>query len=894
MTRREAVSTRLYSVLARALLRTWDASLIEEATDTFRELERDARRRGRKAHLAFLATEIRSLLSTAARGGWRGPHTSLGPRTSRPRVSTLAGTVGQDLRYAVRNLARSPGMVIVTVLSLALAIGVSTVVFSVVNAVLLRPMPYVANPEELVRVFSSTPRYPRGPNSYPDFEDYRSMSRTLDDMAAVGSRSFSVGDVSGGTRQVWGHVVSPNYFQFLGIPLAMGRGFLPEDVDAGGRVVVIGHNTWQQELGGDPNVLGKTLPLDGHAYTVVGVGPPGMVSVDGPLLVEITVPLVEHRDHRGRQSLTVLGRLREGVGLRQAQAEFDVIAGHLAEAYPELWARDARDRRGLTVLRERDARIPNDTPVAAVFGGIAALVGLIMLIACSNVANLLLTRAFRRRREIAIRSAMGASARRIVAQLLTENLVLFGAAGLLGLAATQGIADVVRSGWYLLPAPGAEISVDGRVAAFTLLLTLGTGLGFGLIPALQTSRPDLIPALKGAVPSLRFRLLGMRNLLVGAQVGGSLVMILLTLLLVQSLSYAKTVPLGFDPTGIATVSLDTSPRGYGKEGGAQFYADLMARTAALDGVEGVGLADWVPLQGGSSSYAGLEPEGYEPGPGEYVTATAAVVTPGYLSLTRMRLLEGRDFGGEDTGESPQVALVNRSFVDRYWPGESGIGKQIGLGDGKTLRVVGIVADVPYRTLGSEVEPHMWLPLGQHPTPELVLHARTRGDPGALLALMRQQVADLDPNLPIKRADLMANISANATRPQRILSVVLGAGGVFALVLAMLGIYGVVAYSVSQRTQEMGMRLALGAEPAKLVRMVVGEGVVLSLIGLVPGLLAVLAASRLLRSVLLGLDPLDPLVFGTGVGILVTAVVAASLTPGLRAARADIMDTLRAE
>ena len=894
MKRRDPVVVWCYSVLARFLLRTWDASFREQAVQAFRELERDARQGGRRAHLGFLVRETGSLLAAAVRGGWREPGVGAGSRTGRSRASNLLGAVRQDLRYAFRSLIRSPGMVVVTVASLALAIAVSTVVFSVLNAVLLRPVPYVAKQEELVRVFSSTLRNPRGPNSYPDFEDYRGMSRVLYDMAAVGSSSFSVGDVSRGTRQVWGNVVSPNYFQFLGIPLAMGRGFLPDDVDAGGRVVVIGHNTWQREFGGDPNVLGKTLQLNGHAYTVVGVGPPGMVGVEGPLLMEITVPLMDYRDQRGRQSLAVFGRLREGAGLPQAQAELDVIAGNLAESYPELWARDERAPRRLTVLRERDARIPNGAPVAAIVGGVAMLVGLIMLIACSNVANLLLTRGFRRRKEIAIRGAIGAPTGRIVGQLLTENLLLFGGAGLLGLMLTQGIADVALRGWFVVLPSGVEVSVDARVALFTVVLTLGTGLVFGLIPALQASKPDLVPALKGTAPSVRFRFLGMRNLLVGAQVGGSLVMVLLTLLLVQGLSYARSIPLGFDPTGIATLSLDVAPRDFGKEGGARFYADLMARTAALDGVDAVGLANWVPLEGGSISYGGLEPEGYQAGPGEYLSATAAVVTPGYLSLTRMRLVEGRDFNDGDTEGSTPVALVNRSFVDRYWPGESAVGKEIGLGGGHSMRVVGVVADVPYKALGADVEPHMWLPLSQHYTPQLVLHARTRGDPSALLPVMRQQVLDLDPNLPVKRADLMENISANATSPQRILSLVLGAGGLFALVLATLGIYGVVAYSVSQRTREMGLRMALGAEPARLVRMVLREGVVLSLIGVVPGLLAVAAASRLLRSLLLGLDPLDPVAFGGGVGILVAAVVAASLTPGLRAARADVMDTLRHE
>jgi hypothetical protein len=299
------------------------------------------------------------------------------------------------------------------------------------------------------------------------------------------------------------------------------------------------------------------------------------------------------------------------------------------------------------------------------------------------------------------------------------------------------------------------------------------------------------------------------------------------------------------------------------------------------------------LEGSTSSWGGLEPEGYEAGPTEYVSATAAVVTPGYLDLTGMRLLEGRDFGGEDTAESPSVVLVNRSFVDRYWPGERGVGKYIGVGETR-MRVVGVVENVAYHSLGSDVGPHMWLPASQHYAPAMTLHARTRGDPAALFPALREVVLELDPNLPVTRIDLMENVAANAVRPQRLLSAVLGAGGLFTLVLAMLGIYGVVAYSVSQRTREMGLRMALGAEPARLVRMVIGEGITLSLIGVIPGLLVALAASRLLRSVLFGLDPIDPVAFGGGVGVLLVTVVAASLTPGLRAARSDVMDSVRVE
>jgi predicted permease len=662
---------------------------------------------------------------------------------------------------------------------------------------------------------------------------------------------------------------------------------------AGGKVAVIGYNTWQRDFNGAWDALGRVVHLNGQPYTIVGVGPQGMVGPDDPLLLEIVIPMMDFREERGRLFLGVYGRLREGTTLPQAQAELEAIAAHLVEDFPGQWAYRG-EPRGLRVITLKEARVPDGAPVAAILAGVFALVGLIMLIACSNVANLLLTRAFRRRGEVAVRSALGAPARRIFGQLMVENLLLFGAAGLLGLLATHWLASLLASGWSVIPASGFELSVDVRVATFALALALTTGLGFGLIPALNAVRVDLLSALKGTESVLRFRLFGIRNLLVGAQIGGALLMLLVTLLLVQSLSYVKERDLGFDPSGVATLTLDLSHRELSEEEGREFFGGLLERAASTPGVEGMGLASWVPLAGGSTIYGGLEPEGYDAGPQEHVMAETAVITPGYLDVTRMRLLRGRDFQAEDRAGSPQVVLVNQTFVDRFWPGEEGVGRRISFGNGVVREVIGVVADVTYTDLVSKVGPHMWLPFGQNYESEMVLHARTSRDPRSLLPLLRQQVADLDPDLPIIRADLMENISSNATQPQRVASAALGITGFLTLGLAMLGIYGVVGYSVSQRTREMGLRMALGAEPGRVVRMVLKEGVALSLIGIVPGFLGAVAVGQLLHSVFLGMNPLDPLSFALGGGLLVAAVVAASLAPGFRAARAHPMESLRVE
>ncbi len=902
------VSARLYSLLQRFLLPGMSRDYGAEAQAVFRDLGRDAKDAGPGKFSAFLWREFTSLFRAASQdraearkagsgktGKGFDPRSGKGSRSVGPggwRV--LLDTLRQDVRYAVRNLSRTPGFVVVSVFSLTFGIAVSTALFSVANAVLLRPLPHASEPEELVRVFSGSRRFSRGPLSFPDYLDLKTMAETLDGIAVVSGRRFSVGFTPSTTRQVSGIEVSEDYFDVLGIRMIRGRGFLPEDIDSGGRVAVIGFNLWQREFDGDPGVMGASLLVDGHSHTIVGVGPEGMVGVGGPVLLELVVPVIEHRDNRGRQAYTGVARLQDGIGPLQAQAELTTLAQHLADEHPEYWTRDGNDPRDLVVRTFREAMLPeNGAPFLAVLGFLA-VVGLILLISCSNVANLLLTRAYRRREEVAIRSAVGAGRRRITSQLLTENLILFGLSGGLGLLLTHWIASLAGSGWAILPPPGAEFSVDGRVAAFTIGLSLLTGLTFGLFPALQASKADLVSAMKGRTRPLSFRRFGMRNLLVGVQVGGSLVLVLITLLLVRSLTSASSMDLGFQPENVAVLSLDLSHGDYGEEDGKQFVTGLRDRLETLPDVESTALATWVPLQGGSTVIGGLEPEGYVPAPNEYVNAGMSIVSPGYLDLLGIRLLQGRDLLPRDRADAEKVVLVSQAFVRHFWPGESGVGKYINRGERDPFLVVGVVADIPFKTINEEPEPHLWIPFGQWYQSDVILHIRTTGDPRPLLPTFRLQVADLDPDLPVVRVDLMENVTDNATDPHRILASALGIAGLFTLALAMLGIYGVVAFSVSQRTREVGLRIALGAAPARVVRMVVKEGLSLAMIGLVPGLLVAAAAAHLLRVLIIGFSPIDPVSFTVGAGLLLFAVVSASVAPAFRAARADPMESLRAE
>ncbi len=893
---------RLFGVLLRRASPSLGAAAAKEATDTFQRLWAEARGSGLRSSLAFLLREIRSLVQTARseRAAKTTPRcVTAGPsptvRHRRGMLASLSEFIRWDVRLALRHLARSPGFVAVSLLSLAFGIGVSTVLFTALNSLVFRPTPYVQDPDALVRIVSTHRGRGRGPSAYPDFEDFRRSLASLEDVAAFRGGDLAVTTKSGETRMLRGLQVSEDYFDLLGIPLSRGRAFLPEDIASGGEVAVIGYELWQRTYDADPDILGRTIRINGRPFTIVGVGPPGMTGLSAPVLVEAVVPVQEGRDDRGHLSLGIVGRMREGVTLPQVQEELDALAQHMVETHPGNWNLFGENPRGLRALTELQARLPEGVPTALLSVGFLAVVGLILLIACSNVANLLLSRALQRRSEIAVRGAIGASRRRILTQFLTENLLLFGSAGILGLWVSSLLAGLARLGLPSRGFPGANLSVDLKVGIFAMGVSMLTGLTFGLLPALRASRADPMAALKGGTTGRRVRRLSLRSLLVGGQVAGSLVLVLVTLLLIQGLSHARTLDLGFDPSRVAVLSLDLDYGGYGKEDGQAWLASLTERLRSLSGVEEVALGSIIPLQGGGEYLGGVEPEGYELAPEEQVTLGFATVSPGYLDVVGMRLLRGRDFTPGDDEDGVKVALVNQAFVDRYWPGEDGLGRYVGMrGSDERVEVVGVVANARYHAVDEDPPPHIWYPFAQSRRSDVIVHIRTAGDPRGLLPTFRQQVRDLDPELPILRADLMANVTDNATAPQRVLSSVLGAAGLMALALAMLGIYGVIGYSVSQRRREVGLRIALGAHPRRVVGMVVREGVLLSLVGLLPGLVLGGGAALALRSIFLGVSPLSPTAVAASAALLVLGAALASLAPALRAAGAHPMEALRVE
>jgi predicted permease len=806
----------------------------------------------------------------------------------------------RDLTYAVRGLLRSPVLIIVSALSLGFGIACATTLFSFLNAALIRPAPHVTDPHELVSIYSSESQFPYGPLSYLDFIDIREQTSALEDAVAIGHAGLTVSMESGTDRLLMGEQVSENYFEVLGVPMAHGRTFHSDDSALDWKVVILGHRFWQLEYGGDPSVLGRTIRVNGRDTTIVGIAPPGLLAADDPTVLDMWVPIdPSWRGSRGVQGLKVKGRLREGMGVEQVQVQLDVVAERLVEEYPQYWRDYNGEPRRLTVLSALESRLPPQHR-AQVVGGttmVFVLITLVLLVSCSNVANLMLARAWRRRGEIAVRLALGAGRRRLMMLLMTESGILAGLAGVLGLTVTYIMTDLLAKGRGPVPVPVAlDISVDGRVAFFSIVLAMATAVAFGLVPALQASRTDVIAAVKGSDSGERARRFSFRNLLVVAQVTGSLVLVIGAALLLRSFQQARNADLGFDPQNVALLSLDLSHRDYEKEAGRQFYASLAEALGRLPQVESVSLARTVLLGPVSMNAGRVEPEGYEGDREERFDVSLNIVGLDYFDLVRIPLLRGRDFLPTDASDEPRVVVVNQAFAERFWPDEDPVGKRVrmdGLSEG-FVEVVGIVRDAQYRSLTVGTQPRAWISFNQQYSHAVTVHVRTQGDPQPWLATFREEVRTLDGRLPIIEVKLLEDVVAEATAPQRYASMILGAGGFITLGLAMMGIYGVMAYTVGGRRREVGIRLALGAVPKTIAGMILREGLSLSGIGVALGLLLILMMTPLMRAVLYGVSPLDPLSLAGGILLLVLSSVAASLSPALRASRVDPAESLRYE
>ena len=800
-----------------------------------------------------------------------------------------------DFKYALRMLIKTRGFTIIAVITLALAIGANSAVFSVINAVLLRPLPY-GHPNQLVRVFGTQPQLAKAPTAPANFLEWKEQNQVFERIATFVGQGFNLaGDRP---ERVRGSRVSADLFELLGVQPALGRTFRAEEDQVGqNQVVVLSHQFWLSRFAGDRSVVGKAITLNDKSYLVVGVMPAGFVFPNDRTQVWTPVAFSDkERTTRSTNYIEVIARLKPGVTLQQAQEQMTALARRQAELYP-----DTNTGIGIKLVTLSEHTVGNVRPTLIV---LLAAVAFVLLIACANVANLLLARAADRQREMAIRSALGASRARVVRLLLAESVVialLGGAAGLM--LAIWGIDLLVALKPANLPRV-AEIGIDPSVFGFAALLSLLTGVGFGLVPAWHVSRPDLNEGLKESSRSAtggrsRQRL---RAALVVSEVALSLVLLIGAGLMIRSFARLLSVDPGFEPKNVLTafVSLPTGKYADAQRQGA-FFEQLIARTQTLPGVLAAGVVSDMPLVGGNSTVFEIEGRP-EASAGRKPLVDYRAISSDYFRAMGIRLLKGRAFSAQDGADAPGVVIINETLAKKFFPNENPIGKRLGLSGPPDWReIVGVVEDVRNYGLDADVKPEAYLPFLQNAQGYLSgvasgmnIVARTAGDPSALANAFRAQVQALDKDQPISEIGTLESQLAESIAQRRFNMLLLVVFAVLALVLAGTGIYGVIAYTVAQRSQEMGIRMALGASKRQILTLVFRHALLTTLVGVSVGLLAAFGLTRLMSSLLYDVAPTDPLVFAGITALLLLVALAAAYVPARRAMRVNPVVALRYE
>jgi predicted permease len=805
-----------------------------------------------------------------------------------------------NLTFAFRRLRLSPGFTAAAIVTLALGIGANTTIFSLVNAVVFRPFG-VERQNELVSFNIRTSKAQFPTLSYPDYKDYRDRNNVLSGMAIYRFIAINMSRSGGANVRLWGYEVSGNYFDMLGVQPIRGRVLHPDDdVKRGGHpMAVISYSCWQTRFSADPDIAGKKVKIGGLDYTIVGVTPPAFIGTELIYTPDVFVPIAmaeqieqyKWMDDRDDGNALVVGRLKPGVSLKSAEAAVNTIATQLARENP-------KDDEGVSIVLSPPGMAGNFLR-GAITGFSAVLMvvaGLVLLIACVNLASLLLARASDRRKETAIRLALGASRGQLLCQLLTESLILAIVGGAAGILLAWWLNDLVNAWRPPVDVPVIpHVVMDTHVLIFTALVTLLTALLFGLAPALQSTRASLVGAIKNEAPSERLRRLNLRDILVTTQVALSVVLLIGSILVVRSLQHALSLNLGFNPRHAAVLSYDFAAQGYDEARGRQFQRLLLAKVRSIPGIQSAGVIDGLPLTLNISN-SGIHVEGKpEPRAGDVPLANMYYITPGYLQAMGTRLIAGRDLDQRDTKDAPLVAIVNEAFVRQLLPGEDPVGKRFRhRSDSPWIQIAGVVEDGKYRSLGESPSPTVFESIEQSWTGGQTLVARSPLSETEAVRFMRRAVTELDPSLTIFSDSSLTNALGLALFPAKLVAVVLASFGLLAVVLAATGVYGIMAYAVSRRTREIGIRMALGAAPSQVARVVLMRTAILLAVGITIGFALSFAAGQFFAQILYGISAHDPLTYLSAIVLMAAVAFVACWVPARRAIKTDPLLALRTE
>ena len=815
----------------------------------------------------------------------------------------------KDLRYAIRMLIKTPGVTLVAVITLALGIGANTAIFSSVSAFTSRPLP-VPKPDQLIRPVEIAEDRGTADNfSYPDFVDYRNQSTVFSGLCAEDMVQVAI-DTQEQNDVIWGQIVSGNFFDMLQIKPVMGRAFAPDEDGAPGAhpVVVLGHSLWQRRFASDPNIVGKTLRLNNRQFQVIGVAPESFKGTKFGLSMDFWAPMAMVGELSGSADLltsrdshwlTILGRLKPGVGVSQASAEMNAISLRLNQAYMDERSNNTQAK----VVTEIDGRWGEAATVIKTGGMLAmAIVALVLLIACANVANLLLARAAARRKEIGIRLALGASRARLIRQLLTESLLLSLIGGGLGLLLANWMTDLMQGFIPVLQYNVVEdfFALDSRALMFTLVISVATGIVFGLAPAWNSSNPDVVPVLKGGsgiVEKGRTRRVTLRSSLVVAQVALSLVVLVCAGLFIKSFRKAQQMDPGFDTKNAVLMTLNPPLVGYDNDRTRNFYQQITERARSIPGVEAVALTRLMPLGDSSNSNGPVLKEGETLARGSAGRdITTNVISPDYFKAMQIPLMEGRDFDDRDREKTQRVVIVNQRMAQVLWPNESAVGKRIFIGADShdPLEVVGVVKTGKYRTLAEDPRMFFYYPLSQRRPGIMTMVMRTNGDPRNFVGALRHEVQQLDRAVPMSAVKTMEQHMTWPLWGPSLAATLALAFGVIALLLSSIGLYSVMAYVVSQRTKEVGIRMALGASRHDVLKMITSQGMRLAIVGAGLGLVLALLLAKVMSSLLIGVSGYDVTTFVIVSVVLSVVAFVASYLPARRATKVNPLIALRYE